>query len=105
MANKVSTTTFLPNYIGNVQAWAVDFVQQVADALNKSALRLNLALMEDGSEAMTAPLPLAHYTVTTLPTASAWQGGIIYVSNGTANKRLAVSDGTNWRFPDGNIVS
>lgn len=52
-----------------------------------------------------APFPLFSATVTTLPAAADYTGCIIYVSDGTSNKRLAVSDGTNWRFPDGNIVS
>ena len=47
--------------------------------------------------------PLPSYTVATLPNVVA--GELIYVSDGTGNKRLAVGDGTNWRFPDGNIVS
>jgi hypothetical protein len=47
---------------------------------------------------------LRSYTVATLPSA-ATAGQLIYVSNGTSNKRLAVSDGTNWRFPDGAVVS
>lgn len=45
------------------------------------------------------------YTVATLPTAATYTRGLIYVSDGTSNKRLAVSDGTNWRWPDGAIVS
>lgn len=45
------------------------------------------------------------YTVATLPSAATFTNGLIIVSDGTANKRLAISDGTNWRFPDGNIVS
>lgn len=49
-------------------------------------------------------LGLRSYTVGTLPSAST-AARLIYVSDGTTNKRLAVSDGTNWRFPDGNIVS
>ena len=49
--------------------------------------------------------PLPSYTVTTLPDAEANARCLIYVSNGTSNKRLAVSDGTDWRFPDGNVVS
>lgn len=53
----------------------------------------------------TVPVVLPSYTVAGLPAASATPRGIIYVSNGTANKRLAVSDGTNWRWPDGAIVS
>jgi len=50
-------------------------------------------------------LRLASYTVATMPDAAEHARGLIYVSDGTSNKRLAVSDGTNWRFPDGNIVS
>lgn len=49
-------------------------------------------------------LGLRSYTVAGVPSASP-AGQLIYVSNGTSNKRLAVSDGTNWRFPDGAIVS
>jgi hypothetical protein len=48
---------------------------------------------------------LPTYTVATLPTASTYTRGLIYVSDGTANQRLAISDGTNWRFPSGAIVS
>lgn len=44
------------------------------------------------------------YTVATLPSA-ATAAQMIYVSDGTTNKRLAVSDGTNWRWPDGAVVS
>jgi hypothetical protein len=49
-------------------------------------------------------LGLRSYTVGTLPSA-ATAARMIYVSDGTSNKRLAVSDGTNWRFPDGAVVS
>ena len=49
-------------------------------------------------------LGLRSYTVATLPSAST-AARLIYVSDGTSNKRLAVSDGTNWRWPDGAIVS
>jgi hypothetical protein len=49
-------------------------------------------------------LRLRSYTVATLPSAATAQQ-LIYVSDGTSNKRVAVSDGTNWRFPDGNTVS
>lgn len=48
-------------------------------------------------------LRLRTYTVGTLPSATAQY--MIYVSNGTANKRMAVADGSNWRFPDGNVVT
>lgn len=50
-------------------------------------------------------ISLAVYTVATLPAASDWTYGIIAVSDGTSNKRLAISDGTDWRWPDGAVVS
>lgn len=55
-------------------------------------------------EAGLSDFILTSYTVGTLPSAAV-AGKLIYVSDGTANKRLAVSDGANWRFPDGNVVS
>lgn len=53
----------------------------------------------------TAPPRLPSYTVATLPSAATYIRGLVYVSDGTSNKRFAVSDGTNWRWPDGAIVS
>jgi len=47
---------------------------------------------------------LRSYTVATLPSANP-AGQMIYVSDGASNKRLAVSDGTDWRWPDGAVVS
>lgn len=52
-----------------------------------------------------AALPLPTYTVATLPDAAIYQACLIFVADGTSNKRLAVSDGAAWRFPDGAIVS
>lgn len=46
---------------------------------------------------------LPSYTVATLPSATA--RGLIYVSDGAGGKRLAVSDGSNWRWPDGTTAS
>lgn len=37
------------------------------------------------------------YTVATLPTASSYPRGIIYVSNETGGGTLAFSDGSDWR--------
>jgi hypothetical protein len=58
-----------------------------------------------GSVTCGLPCILPTYTVGTVPSAATYVRGLIFVSDGTANKRLAISDGTNWRFPDGNIVS
>lgn len=53
----------------------------------------------------TLPPRLPSYTVATVPSAATYVRGMIYVSDGASNKRMAISDGTNWRFPDGAIVS
>jgi hypothetical protein len=53
----------------------------------------------------TLPVILPTYTVVGVPSAATYARGLIYVSDGTSNKRLAISDGSNWRFPDGNVVS
>ncbi|MDH6265549.1 hypothetical protein M2360_000939 [Rhizobium sp. SG_E_25_P2] len=58
-----------------------------------------------GALSFDLPPRLPSYTVSTLPSASAYSRGLIYVSNGASNKRLAISDGTAWRFPDGAVVS
>ena len=52
-------------------------------------------------------LQLRAFTVTELGTfvATGRDAQMVYVSDGTGNKRIAVSDGTNWRFPDGSVVS
>lgn len=47
---------------------------------------------------------LRSYTVGTLPSA-AQAGQLIYVGDGGGNKRLAVSDGAGWRWPDGSPVN
>lgn len=52
-----------------------------------------------------APFRLPTYTVATLPSATTFARCLIYVSDGTTNKRFAVSDGTSWRWPDGAVVS
>lgn len=62
--------------------------------------RANATTIVDAS----SHLGLRIYTVGTLPSAAA-AARMIYVSDGTSNKRLAVSDATNWRWPDGAIVS
>lgn len=52
-----------------------------------------------------APLQLASYSVGSLPNPASFPRSLVYVSNGTANKRLAISDGAAWRWPDGAVVS
>lgn len=70
-----------------------------------ASITLQLAGKGAGAVHSTVPFQLPSYTVAALPAAAAYAGCLIYVSNGSASKRLAVSDGANWRFPDGATVS
>ncbi len=82
-------------------------IERATGLTHLEALNVNANIQLSGTEIVTSSrIPiLRSYTVGTLPAAGANTSGLIYVSNGTANKRLAVSDGTNWRWPDGAIVS
>jgi hypothetical protein len=66
-----------------------------------------LLLLGKGTGAVQAgsPLQLPSFTVATLPAAASYPRCMIYVSDGAANKRLAISDGTSWRWPDGAVVA
>ncbi|MBM3592666.1 MAG: hypothetical protein FJX32_08370 [Alphaproteobacteria bacterium] len=66
-----------------------------------------LLLLGKGTGAVQAgsPLQLPAYTVATLPAAATYPRCVIYVSDGATNKRLAMSDGTSWRWPDGAVVA
>ena len=60
------------------------------------AMRANSAMPKDGTEGMNQPLRLVEYTVATLPTASLWEGSLIYVSDEAGGATVAVSNSTNW---------
>jgi len=68
---------------------------------------VNLLLLGKGTGAVQAgsPLQLPSYTVATLPPAASYPRCMIYVADGTVNKRFAISDGTSWRWPDGAVVA
>ena len=68
---------------------------------------VNLLLLGKGTGAVQAgsPLQLPSYTVATLPAAATYPRCMIYVADGTASKRFAISDGSNWRWPDGAVVA
>lgn len=61
--------------------------------------RQNNSMIVDANSHLT----LRSYTVSTLPSPTGAR--MIYVSDGASAKHLAVSDGTNWRWPDGSVVS
>ena len=54
---------------------------------------LNLSVSTDSQLLFQAKT----YTVSTLPSASTYARGLIYVSNETGGATLAFSDGTDWR--------
>lgn len=62
-------------------------------------------LRRAGGDPATGPLRLASYTVATLPAAALHVNGMTAVSDGAGARRLAVSDGVVWRWPDGTTVS
>lgn len=66
------------------------------DHRRQLAERTNASLTHDGTNGMTAPLPLLSVLVADLPDATLWEGALVYVSDGAANQQLRYSDGTNW---------
>lgn len=77
------------------------------------ARTINAMLDRIGGVTGAAMGPLAEYTVLQLTNSAtdgyldptAYPRHLVYVSDGTSNKRLAISDGSAWRFPDGAVVS
>lgn len=81
-----------PSLFAALVGWANNLVQQLV----AYGARLNLCLPEDGSEAMTGPLPLKSYTTATKPSATGRSGQIIFVSDGGAGNVFQGSNGTSW---------
>lgn len=66
---------------------------------------LSLAAKGTGAILAGAPIQIPSYAVGSLPAAAGYPRCLIYVADGAGNRRLAVSDGTSWRWPDGTVVS
>jgi len=66
--------------------------------------RLNRTIPKDGSEAMTAALPLLNLAKADLPSASLWTGAIVAVNNEAGGFTIAFSDGTNWRRVQDRVI-
>jgi len=79
-----------------ITTWAGDLIRVLFGILAEANIRLNRVLPKDGTERMTAALPLLSVTVATLPAASANTGNIIFVSDGGAGAVFRGSDGTTW---------
>lgn len=99
--NAVATPTNFVRINGTATGAPPQITAQGTDA------NVALLLLGKGTGPVQAgsPLQLPPYTVATLPPAASYPRCMIYVSDGTANKRLAISDGASWRWPDGAVVS
>lgn len=85
-----------PLELSGLPRWAMSFVLALVQALQQYGYRLNVTLPKDGTERMTAPLPLRIYTVATRPAAASYTGSLIYVSDAAAGNKLQYSDGAAW---------
>ena len=79
-----------------ITTWAGNLVKVLSGIIAVLSIRLNRTLPKDGTEAMTAALPLQELTVATRPAASANEGRIIYVSDGGGGAVFQGSNGSAW---------
>jgi hypothetical protein len=103
-ALEVNATGTPGNFI-RVNATASGGAPQVLAQGSDSNVALQLSSKGTAPISASSPFQLPGYTVATLPAASSFTRCMICVVDGTANKRLAISDGTSWRWPDGAVVS
>ncbi|MEO3473409.1 glycosyl hydrolase family 28-related protein [Roseomonas sp. CAU 1739] len=103
-AFEVNATGTPGNYIRADAAASGGWPRIIAQGSDTN-VHLQLAVKGTAYVESTAPFKLPTYTVATLPSAATFARCLIFVSDGTANKRFAVSDGTSWRWPDGAVVS
>ena len=99
--NAVATPTNFVRINGTATGAPPQITAQGTDA------NVALLLLGKGTGPVQAgsPLQLPSFTIATLPPAATYPRCMIYVSDGATNKRLAISDGTAWRWPDGLVVS
>lgn len=69
----------------------------VANGLLSSDVAEEAYLSRDGTLEATGPVRLATFTVATVPDATVFTQGLIYVSDEAGGATVAFSDGTNWR--------
>lgn len=102
MANKVNQSAqisspfslFSFEAIGN---YLTQFVNSITNEFRDHALRLNKAMMADGTEVPTAPIMFKSYAKAALPDVISFMDGIIIVTDDIGGIVPAFSDGTNWR--------
>lgn len=111
MANRVNRTPPLPlpfnlNSFSGIADFLTQFVNSISSEFQAHALRLNIALVSDGTETPSAPVIYKPYLKAALPDVSKFINGIIIVTDDVGGRVPAFSDGTNWRrVTDRNIIS
>lgn len=108
MARQVPETPGLPSPPRGlplaVVTWAGDLIRVLSGVLAESNIRLNRVLPKDGTEPMTAELPLKVFTEATKPSASSLAGAIIFVSDADPGSIFQGSNGTIWVNIGGDTV-
>lgn len=66
---------------------------------------VNALLKRTGGQAFRAFGPLPSANVADLPDPALYPKCALYVNDGASNQHLATSDGSDWRWGDGTIVS
>jgi len=82
--------------VGDTAAALQRLLPHLDGLLRQLGFRVNRVLPRDGSERMNGPLPLATYTVLTLPAAASWTGAIVFVSDAAPGSKFQGSDGAAW---------
>lgn len=100
MARKVSERPALPSPPRDARGifgWATSLLRALYSVFQEHGQRINSNLPLDGDSAMEAPLALQQLAIADLPSASDWEGALVYVTDDTGGATPAYSDGTDWR--------
>lgn len=97
-ANDIKPTQ-LARYLSSLTNTLIDHFMRIAE-------KVNISLRIDGKNAMTAPLPLFATDLAGLAAypAADYEGSVVYLLDGAGGIPLAVSNGTDWVYPDGSAV-
>ena len=94
--NPVLEKSSFPAPISGFISFATSLITELAFRFEQMGFRVNRTLPKDGSEVMTGPFGLMTYTIATLPDATASEGALIYVSDGSSGQKFRGSDGAAW---------
>lgn len=97
--NKVAEAQALPTpptYAGGTIWFSQHLTSALSRIFTEIGYRLNRVTPLDGSERMTAALPLATYTVASRPSAATHPWAVIAVIDGGAGAQFQASNGTAW---------